>query len=114
LTINERVYGEDHPKIANSLANIGSIHARERQHSEALQYIQKALAIRQKHLPANDRMLGESHTNIASTYRSLHKLDLALEHYNIALKIYEKCLPPQHPDLAILYNGLASIYSDKH
>jgi tetratricopeptide (TPR) repeat protein len=37
-----------------------------------------------------------------------------LEHYNRSLKIYQKCLPSEHPDIAMTLNNIGSVYEDKN
>ncbi|CAF4276119.1 unnamed protein product [Adineta steineri] len=80
---------------------------------EALDCLQKALIIYQKHLPTNHPQMGDLYNNIGLTHYILEQYDLAFEHLNISLKIKEKCLPPQHPDIAMTHFNLGLVYESQ-
>ena len=61
LPIFEKVLGKEHPDIATSYANIGTIYSRMRDYPAALKNFQKSLAIYKK-------VLGKEHPDIASIY----------------------------------------------
>jgi len=83
-------YGNDHSKLALCYNNIALAYQREMKYSEALDYHQKTLIIRQKHFPADYPHLGLTYTNIANADQDLGNLNCTLEHSNFALSIYKK------------------------
>jgi tetratricopeptide (TPR) repeat protein len=46
------------------------------------------------------------------TYKGEHMK--ALEHYQISLKTGLSCMPPDHPDLAVIYKSIGSSYFNNH
>lgn len=77
---------------------------------KALDYSQKAVAIREKVLPPEHPGLATSYNNLAGAYHALGDFQKCVEHLEKALSIWEKVLPPEHPALATSYNNLAVTY----
>ncbi len=80
---------------------------------EALDFYEKSLAIRKKHLPSDHPDLGGSYNNIGIVHDCLGHSDLALEHYNRSLEIRLKSLPAQHPDVAATYKNMGLVNEDQ-
>lgn len=80
------------------------------QYEEALDYSQRALAIRESVLRTNHPDVAKSYNDIANTYRSLRQFEEALDYSQKALAIVESVLGANHPDLAGYYNDIANIY----
>ncbi|CAF4439588.1 unnamed protein product [Rotaria magnacalcarata] len=93
--------------------NIGIIYQEENKYFEALDFYEKSLAIKKKHLPADHPDLGGSYNNIGIVQDCLGHSDLALNHYNRSLKIRLKSLPAQHPDIASTYRNMGLVYEYK-
>ncbi len=71
------------------------------------------MSIRQKQLPVDHPLLGDSHNNIGSIYTCLGDYDQALEHLNLSVKIYKKSRPSQHPDIAMTLENIGVVYEAK-
>jgi CHAT domain-containing protein len=79
-------------------------------YGEALEYYQKALAIREKVLGAQHPSKATSYSSIGLVYHSMGDYPKALEYYQKALAISEKVLGLQHPDTAAIYNNFGGVY----
>lgn len=101
----------EHPALAAAYNNVGSTYGDLGDHNRALEYLLKALAIKEKVLPPNHPDLASSYSNVGMTYGDLGDHTKALEYQLKALAIFEKVLPPEHPHLASSYNNVGSIYS---
>ncbi|CAF4945942.1 unnamed protein product, partial [Rotaria socialis] len=89
------------------------IYDEEKKYFEALDFYEKSLALRRKHLPPDHPDLGGSYNNIGIVHWCLGHYDLALDHYNRSLKISLKSLPAQHADIASTYVNMGLAYEDK-
>jgi tetratricopeptide (TPR) repeat protein len=83
------------------------------QHSKALEYYAKSLAITQA-------TLGEQHPSTAATYNGMAlvydkqgEYSKALEYYAKGLAITQATLGEQHPSTATTYNNMASVYNNQ-
>lgn len=105
--ILERIFGMEHPDVATSYDNIGTVYQSKGDYDKALEYYVKALDIR-------ERVLGSDHTDVANSYDNLggvydntdyskRDYDKALEYYQKALDINERVLGPEHPNVAMSY-----------
>jgi len=77
-----------------------------------LAFALKAVAIREKVLPADHPYLAQSYNNLAEAYGALGDHQKRLEYHRKALAIREKGLPAEHPNLALSYHNLAWVYHD--
>ena len=102
----------DSRELATAYNNLGGTYGALGDHRKDLEYQLKALAIREKVLPAKHPDLAASYNNVGSTYSALGNHNKALEYLLKALAICEKALPGDHPSLAISYNNVGSTYHD--
>ncbi|CAF1052706.1 unnamed protein product [Adineta ricciae] len=83
---------------------------KQKKYKEALEYYDKALTIKERSLPENDRFFGVIHTEIGSVHEEMEQYSSALLHYEGALGIQ---IQAKHPDLVGLghsCNHIASVY----
>ncbi|CAF0874067.1 unnamed protein product [Adineta steineri] len=80
--------------------------------SKALSYYEKALEIRQKHLPSNHPNLATLYNNIGRLYDKTEEYSKAISFHEKALEIYQKTLPSNHPSLTTSYNDIGSVYNN--
>ena len=99
-------------ELATCYNNLGYTYGELGNHPKALEYMLKALAIRETVLPENHPELATSYNNVGSTYGDLGDHRKALEYKLKALTIFEKALPPEHPDLASSYDNVGGTYGD--
>ena len=102
----------DSSGLATGYNNVGYTYGELGDHEKALEYKQKALAIRERVLPPDHPDLAQSYNNVGSTYGALGDHEQALEYKQKALAIWERVLPPDHPHLATSYNNVGYTYGD--
>ena len=102
---------KDSGELATSYNNIAIVYNYQGKYDQALEYYQKALAIRLKKLGADHPNVADYYNNIAIVYNNQGKHDQALEYYQKALAIYLKKLGVNHPNVASCYNNIAAVYN---
>jgi tetratricopeptide (TPR) repeat protein len=85
---------------------------RARKVGEAIPLAQRALAMREKTLPADHSDIVVSLNNLAFLYQEQGRLAEAEPLYKRALEMREKALPAGHPDIATSLNNLAGLYQE--
>jgi tetratricopeptide (TPR) repeat protein len=113
LEIRKETLPPNHPDIATSYNNIGSIFSNKGDNDKALEYFSKSLEIYKETLPANHPDIATSYNNIGSIYKNKGDNDKALEYYSKSLEIRKETLPPNHPNIATSYNNIGLIYENK-
>ncbi len=113
LEIRKETLPPNHPDIARSYNNIGSIYSNKGDNDKALEYYSKSLEISKETLPPNHPDITMSYNNIGSIYNKMGDIDKALEYFYNSLEIYKETLPPNHPSIATSYNNIGTIYSKK-
>ena len=113
IQILEIYFDSEHLDVAMCFNNIGIVYQQVKNYSEALEYYHKSWNIRQKSLPSNHCLLGQSHMCIGNIHYSLKHYDLAFEHFNSALEIFSEISVRQR-DIAIIYRNMALIYRKKN
>jgi TonB family protein len=80
---------------------------REGKYEGAIKLQKQALALWEKELGKEHKLIATGSTNLADMYRALNRYYEAAGAYRRALKIEEKLLGPDHPDLVMLVIKLA-------
>ena len=99
LTIDEKVYGPDHPNVAVDANNIGPILQDKGDLDGALRYTQRALTIDEK-VYGPTTLTCHPANNIGTILQDKGDLDGALRYAQRALAIDEKVYGPDHPNVA--------------
>jgi len=86
-------------ELARELNNKGVELYKMGDYPKALEYHQKALAIREKVLGVNHPDIAQSYNNIGTLYYLMEDLNKAQEYVSKAIEIWQKALPANHPDL---------------
>jgi len=110
LSIFEIHLGPDHPYVAASLSNLGSLYHNQRMYAIAEPVFRRSLSIREK-------TFGEVHSDVALTLGNLADVLKEQGRYSEAeplyirsLSVYEKVFGGNHPDVALSLNNLAHLY----
>ncbi|MBS4169408.1 MULTISPECIES: tetratricopeptide repeat protein [unclassified Neochlamydia] len=113
LTIDLKLWGENHPGVARDYNNLGLIYQGQGNLGKATEYSSKALAIDLK-------LFGENHFTVARDYHTLGEiyqdqgyLDKAADYINKALAIDLKVFGENHFAVARDYLTLGEIYQDQ-
>ncbi len=83
---------------------------KEGKYEEAIELQKQALAMWEKELGKEHKLIATGSTNLGEMYKALKRYDQAAGAYRRALKIEEKLLGPEHPDLGILVIKLGWMY----
>ncbi|CAF1125161.1 unnamed protein product [Adineta steineri] len=109
-------------KISQIYENISECYVIMDEHSLAITYLEKSLAIQEKLDPMNEIIIVNICNNIAISYCSLQKYNLALEYCTKSKEYYEKCSCDNMEEygvtlgcspIAVKYEILANIYFDR-
>lgn len=129
LALKIEHYGQDHPKVAETLCNLAKLNYRQYRHdflrhqNESLPWAEKALVIFQKHFGENHPLtaraclvVGEAWKNsfgpgsiIPSSTTSDFLAERAFYFHHKALAIQLKVLGDNHPETAYTYERLAHL-----
>ena len=109
MEIQKEVSDKDDSEMAFTYNNIGLVLDDEGKHEEALNYYQKALAIREKVLGTEHPNTATTYHNIGFSYYKMKKYDTALEYMNKALAIFQEKLGPIHPRTITVQNCIANV-----
>jgi TonB family protein len=75
---------------------------KEGKYEEAIKLQKQALALWEKKVGKESKLIVTGSTNLAEMYQALGRYDEAAEAYQRGLKVEEKLLGPEHPDLVSL------------
>ena len=110
LDMRQKTLPANHPSLATSYNNIGSVYDSMGEYSKALSYYEKCLDMQKKTLPANHPSLATSYNNIGSVYDHMGEYSKALSYYEKCLDMRQKTLPANRPDLATSLGCIGSVY----
>jgi tetratricopeptide (TPR) repeat protein len=113
LEIKLKIHGDQHPSIARTYHNLGSVWKTIGKYDQALYYYEKTLAL-------DIKIYGDQHPSTATTYNSLGlfwsakgNLDKAIKYYEKTLALDLKIYGDQHPSTATTYNNLGYDFTRK-
>jgi len=101
--------GPDAPSEAALSHNLGAVHELKGDHAEALSHYQRALALRESTLAADDPKIAGTIDGMAAVHWMLADYDAALAGYRRSLALRESLLGPDHPGIASSLQGLADV-----
>ncbi|HTQ55957.1 MAG TPA: toll/interleukin-1 receptor domain-containing protein [Bryobacteraceae bacterium] len=113
LSVAERVYGPDHPAIAEYANDFGLVLQEQGNLTGALAYVQRALAIDEKAHGAQHPDVARDADNIGTILRNQGDLVGALQFSRRALAIDEVVYGPQHPSVAVRANNIGQILKEQ-
>ena len=90
--------------------NMAGIYYVQGNYGKALEYYEKACAIREKVLGKGHPYTATTYNNMALVYDAQGNYEKALEYNKKALAIKEKVLGEAHPSIATTYNNMALVY----
>lgn len=100
--------------LGEALNDAASIYQDNGEYKIAMEYYEKALAIHENVLGADNPNTAAVYNNIACVYQGLGNYNKALEYCEKALTICENVLGTEHPDTATAHHNIAGIYQDMH
>ena len=112
LAFREKLWGDNHPSVANSYNNLANAVYNLGDYDKALEYIQKALDIKKAVLCENHPDIATSYSNLGLVYSGLGEYQKALECFDQALKIRKTVFGENHPIIADCYNNYGVVYDN--
>ncbi|HET6583140.1 MAG TPA: serine/threonine-protein kinase, partial [Nannocystaceae bacterium] len=112
LELGERVLAAGDGRIAGILNNLGAVHGSRGDHVRALEYFQRAHAIKAAALGPEHPDTATCMSNLAVTYERLGENERALELYGDVVEIRTRAFGPEHADVAVALHNLGSIESN--
>ena len=112
LTLAEKAYGRDDPKVAAIVNNLGSVLQTLSGPQRAKEYYERALKIDEKAYGSDHPNVARDINNLGNVLQTLGDPQGAMEHYERALKIDEKAYGSGHPNVATAVNNLGRVLQD--
>ncbi|CAF4060603.1 unnamed protein product [Rotaria sp. Silwood1] len=105
---------DDMPELfANIYNDLAGIYKHRRDFKNALDYYQKSLETREKHLPPNEKSYAMLYNNMGSVYSNQGDLDQALVFLERSLEISLGLARPDPQHISSTYNNIAEVYRKK-
>lgn len=112
LKIHVASYGPEHPTVAISLNNLGSVLEELGNFEDARRHFTRALRIAEASHGPDHPHVAHSLNNLGNVLRRLGNSDEAQRHLTRALSIDEATYGPDHPNVAKRLNNLGSLLHD--
>jgi eukaryotic-like serine/threonine-protein kinase len=112
LSVQERRLGPEHPTVAATLHQLGSIAVYRGDLGAAESYHRRALAVRERTLGVEDSLTADSHLLVGSTLRREGKLSGAERELREGLAISERVLGPDAERVSSAVGLLASLLDE--
>jgi CHAT domain-containing protein len=111
----EKRYPQGHPKLAESVSDLGELLRAIGAPAQAAPYLERALAMRERlyperEFPKGHQLLAESLMNMGVVLRDLGEYSKAQPLYARSLAMYERVLPDDDPDRATALNNMGMWY----
>jgi len=106
----ESEHPKGHTDLALSYNTIGMVYSAMGKRDEALAYLQKGLAMRERLFPQGNADVATSSNNVGLLLRDMDRLEESLKYLERALTIRQKLFPNGHPHLASSMNNVALIH----
>jgi len=114
LEIRRQLLGQEHPRVAITLYNIGWLYYHKGQYAEAELHHRQALDIRKKILHDGHLLyMAQSCNALAEVYHAQGNYAQAERYYRDALEIRQQILGKMHRNVITVINNLASLYVDQ-
>ena len=107
LRIDEASFGPDHPNVANSVNNLGSVLHDLGDLATARQCFERGLRIAEATLGPDHLSVATLVNNLGNVLQNLGDLAGAREYYERSLRIDETSFGPDHPEVATDVNNLS-------
>ncbi len=110
LVVNQHLYGESHPHVANYLIDLASLNYSQNQFDKTEKLFLQAIAIRKQTLGEEHPDVVSAMIDLAAIYNSQALYMKAETLFLQALEIKKKVLGAEHPEIAASLADLAAMY----
>ncbi|MFZ6014440.1 MAG: CHAT domain-containing protein [Bacteroidota bacterium] len=90
LTLRKKLYGEDHPEIAQVKATLAESYSGQQQFGLALRYCQESIRIRKKFFGTSNSVLSQSYNAMGRIYHDKEDHRMAITYFDSALRTNPK------------------------
>ncbi|MBQ9137982.1 MAG: tetratricopeptide repeat protein [Alistipes sp.] len=98
--------------LAEVYNDIGCVYHEILDHTQALEYLTKALEIKERIFKTErQEEISATYNNIGAIYRTLHNYPKSLEYYKKSLVIREQVFGEEHNITAVSYNNVGEVYA---
>jgi tetratricopeptide (TPR) repeat protein len=112
LALRQKTLGPEHPLVAASYNNLGTVLAELGQFEEARASYDRALQLRRKTQGKDHPLVALSYSNLGTALAELGRHDEARDMYEHALAIRKKSLGLEHPDVASSLTNLGAALTE--
>ena len=109
LVSGEQVYGAEHPKLAQTLNDLGAVQTDKGDYAGAQRNFERALAMRRKLLGPEDATVAVTLVELSRIYQDLGFNDRAEPFAREALAIRRKALGDDHREIAVSVSAVAAV-----
>ncbi len=109
LTIEQATLAADHPELAETLIDLGTVAYQAGDYEEARAHYERALGIRERALGSDHPLVGTTLTNLAKLAEVQAHYDEARDHSERALAILTRALGPEHREIGITLHSLGRL-----
>ncbi len=113
LAIEEKLYGSEDTRVAQSIYNLCVIYSKKGEYEEAKSFCQRSLEIVENRMGIGHPWTSPVINQIATINRLTGKYDEAEKFYKRAITIEQNTKGKYHPNLGSMFTNLASMYSEK-
>ncbi len=106
-------HGEYHRLVAAGYNNVGIVYSEMGKLKKAIDYLEKALEIKQKVLGKEHPDIAIGYQNIGAIYYDLGNYEQAIAYYKQSESLHLKRFPDGHPELANVYANIGQAYMQK-
>jgi len=112
-SVARHFWDDEKENVALLLSWVGWLYDEQGEYGKALEYYERALAIKEKTLGKEHPSTAVTYNNMAVVFRAQGEYGKALEYHERALAIREKALGKEHPHTATTYNNMALVFHDQ-
>lgn len=113
LKICRTLFGDDHPKLAETLLMVSPIYSKQGDHTKSLEILKEAAEIFQDHFEQYHGQATHTYLHVAELYLAQGLEDEAEAYFGKAIKIAIKGLGEHHPKLGDHYLFWGGLLKDK-
>ncbi len=112
LSIEQKIFGENHVHLAASYYNVSIIYGEMNNFEAALEYQKKALDIRRTGFGEKHHQVARDYCHLGEIYNGLGKYKQSLKMLNYGLKILTQVFDDVHPLIGYTYSEIGDTYKN--
>ncbi len=110
LAMRQKVFGDTHPQVANSLRDLAGLYRYNGDYELALDYARRALAMRLQTVGATNPSIVHDYNYLGDIYYEKAEYEKALQTYRQSLAVNRELYGEVHTGIAFDYQNMADVY----